>query len=1137
MTSLGDQRTMRPRRQGGAFLPRRRAPLPTLGIVVVLAGAEILLLALGLAWPRAVPLPAVVMSLMMVCLGLVVHAWQERRVGFVLAAALCGNLVATLLAHGLTLHAPWEKRWVALLQANAIAFGAAALVGLAARRRLYGAFGTGTLLRRFIGLGLLANSILAASAVGELLRRPGALPEYVAAIGSVTGWLALGLTALAGLWYEWAFVRGRLLNAVGPILLAAGVLAACTSVPWDQGRWLAYHILTAAWATFAAAILGYATHTGRHPAARLPAGPALAWVVGLGGLVLGLALRGAADDFLGPAPSAAALVFVSCLAADLAVGRRREGWAFAAGLPLLLAVALVVWFRRQPWDAETDGVVLAQAELLTAGLLTLLWLSGRRRLYGTAAPAPSAAPLLGLQVALLVVGHAALLGRALAALLARPDVGQPAAALSLAGTPLGWAAFVLMALAAPSYARKLLRMGWPVLACAAGLGLGALTACSIAAAGNGCLAIHTLLAVWTLTGFAVLGSTSAAGPVAVLAVLVLDLAIRAAMDDPLGPVLPAAAVLAVALQAVTLAVVRRSETWAFAAALCVNVMVSMLLGAFTEAGLRHWGWVRLIQANTIVTAAAALVWLAAGRRACSADRPASATPLLVTQVLLAVAGNLAMLVAAAVLLMWAPGAPSTVVTHVGGPAGWVALLLGGIAAAWYADRVRTPSTLDAWCAAGVGLGVLLACSVAAFTDNFWLAYHVLMGVWAGLGLAALTAGWRAGRQAAVPPAAVQGWVAVLDVLVAVLALRVLAYDPLGPWAPAAGLLVGALLAGVLALWTGRQSFVWWSGLLLVGVVVAFGVAADVHLPSDWVALLLLGQALAAAVCSAVGTVVRLRRPGRLPGGDALSFSHVAALLSLLGVMLLGALGGAGALMNLSVPPPGPLGWAALGSVVLALLVALWDPDALFPPAGLYAAAFAALGFTLSTLPATLPGPDVPALAAFVTLAAVFWRTARFWRRVGKWLGIPRRLGGWPRAWFGPAQALLGSAAVFLSVWLCRWHAGTAERFAGPVAVGLLLPAALLAAGPSRPRAQDVVLILVALLAVEQAWVGLEPMAAEQGLPRVGPVLAGAAAVSIAYAVGLPRLFRRASGWPLSGRRVGALVAALAVGGGLWAVLR
>jgi hypothetical protein len=232
----------------------------------------------------------------------------------------------------------------------------------------------------------------------------------------------------------------------------------------------------------------------------------------------------------------------------------------------------------------------------------------------------------------------------------------------------------------------------------------------------------------------------------------------------------------------------------------------------------------------------------------------------------------------------------------------------------------------------------------------------------------------------------------------------------------------------------------------------------------------VGQALAATVCSAAGSVVRRRWPGRLPRGDALPFTYAATLFSLLGVVVLGVLGQAGALADLSVPAPGPLGWAALGSVVLALVVALWDPDALFPLAGLYAAAFAALGFILSALPSAWSGPEVPALAAFVTLAAVLWRTAPLWQRLARRLGIPRRRGGWPSAWFGPTQALLGSAAVFLSVWLCLSHPGQLERFAGPVAIGLLLPAALLAVGRARPRAPNAAFVLGALLAVELAWV-------------------------------------------------------------------
>src|SRR5207248_3180703 len=110
--------------------------------------------------PRAL---ATVVPLFFVCAGLLVHALRERLPDYAFVVGLGGNIIATLLlrASGYR-HAPLEVLWVPLLQANAIAFGAVALLWLAARRRLYGERGTGLLLEVQVSLGVLASLALLA---------------------------------------------------------------------------------------------------------------------------------------------------------------------------------------------------------------------------------------------------------------------------------------------------------------------------------------------------------------------------------------------------------------------------------------------------------------------------------------------------------------------------------------------------------------------------------------------------------------------------------------------------------------------------------------------------------------------------------------------------------------------------------------------------------------------------------------------------------------------------------------------------------------------------------------------------------------------------------------------------------------
>ena len=84
-----------------------------------------------------------------------------------------------------------------------------------------------------------------------------------------------------------------------------------------------------------------------------------------------------------------------------------------------------------------------------------------------------------------------------------------------------------------------------------------------------------------------------------------------------GEQLWAAAAIAVASGAgATMAVWRRREGWAFAAALGVNVAASLVvwhLELLRQLSFNDY-WLRLVQANVIASAAVAVVWLAARKR-------------------------------------------------------------------------------------------------------------------------------------------------------------------------------------------------------------------------------------------------------------------------------------------------------------------------------------------------------------------------------------------------------------------------------------------------------------------------------------------------------------------------------------------
>src|SRR4029079_210436 len=108
---------------------------------------------------------------------------------------------------------------------------------------------------------------------------------------------------------------------------------------------------------------------------------------------------------LRPWAPALMIVAASALAVGLALWQRREEWALVAGLALNLAMSLVLW------DHGARDVSLLQANVIAAAVVALGWLAVAPRLYGISRPGPGTAPLLGVQMTLLLFGGAALVLR------------------------------------------------------------------------------------------------------------------------------------------------------------------------------------------------------------------------------------------------------------------------------------------------------------------------------------------------------------------------------------------------------------------------------------------------------------------------------------------------------------------------------------------------------------------------------------------------------------------------------------------------------------------------------------------------------------------------------------------------------
>src|SRR5262249_10518548 len=126
--------------------------------------------------------------------------------------------------------------------------------------------------------------------------------------------------------------------------LVVGVLAACTASQWDDHDWLAYHVLTVSWGAVGLATLIAGWVRSKRPEGREREPVMVACVAAVGVLLVGLALRGVAEDVGRPYWPAGTVVFVSLLAAGLALWQCGEGWAFLAAAGVEVAAGVVTAF-------------------------------------------------------------------------------------------------------------------------------------------------------------------------------------------------------------------------------------------------------------------------------------------------------------------------------------------------------------------------------------------------------------------------------------------------------------------------------------------------------------------------------------------------------------------------------------------------------------------------------------------------------------------------------------------------------------------------------------------------------------------------------------------------------------------------
>jgi hypothetical protein len=610
------------------------------------------------------------------------------------------------------------------------------------------------------------------------------------------------------------------------------------------------------------------------------------------------------------------------------------------------------------------------------------------------------------------------------------------------------------------------------------------------------------------------------------------------------------------------AVRERLEGYAFAGGLTANLAASLTVAQIWRGAGLDDRLTTLLQANVITAALVALAWQGMWRL--RRDRPTSG--LLAFQSLFGLGMNTIWLLGPLQQVFEAPQIPHPGLALKGQGSGWLALVLAAAAALGYFDRAAPRGRGHVLGVTGLSAGVLAACFVVPWDTGNWLSFHALLGAWCLIGLYGVIAGTAAfavrlaeaagdepgplaTRFAGLLPAhQLRRWMEGLGLAIFLLALRGAWSGPYRPYVPAGTLLVVAVMAAGLAIWFRQAFHALAAGLLFnaTGVVLWLEWGPGTFVSFLWANA--LGLALSAVLGMALDRTLAWAtrrdpedRPlpppvqpspfaayRRFATALALGLAVVVVTMGLASDVLGGSAATADDVLGGPVRAADGLGWAALVAVALALGTSLWDPQVRFVLPGLYVWGLVAIGLSLHALrqgPGVLGRTASLALAAYVLVTTLVQR----WRgAVALELTRERRDKG---EWFLPAQSIVSALVLLLSLWICLDFATVAERLTGPLAVLVLVPAAVLLTGATeKGRAAALrlaALMLGALVAGEVGWALPDPAGPATWLHRDALLFLALATMAMLYGDGFALARPRGVNWADLGRRLAPVLSLLA----------
>ena len=412
-------------------------------LYAILSAAFAVLLACATFVNDALPIwSAASVALSALAFGLL--AYQRRTEIWATGASILMMLAGTILV--LHFDAGNPDRWLVAIQVNLAILGATAILRLGMHRYLLPtdvALSQTWQLPVQITIGLAATGVLTFAGLMALVLAPNHPGDWLGVHATWAGWLALGATGIAAIWYVGAAKPQALIHIVALSGLMLGLVVAGTvdSLFIPEIAWLAHHVLTLSWTLLGLLLLtiSWASHAQAGlgpqfwPAERrvylaeslrrfFPEATTRAWVTLCGTLVVVLALRATWVEPATPYWSLGNTFAVSILLGALAVWSRSLFYVYCSGL-LVNIMGLLLFTAWSAHRFNLPGPMLRNDEWLSFFLLTqvisfgtasILWSLIERSLHGKGIDLSEAAPLPFPQAALLASIHLLAFGVALA---------------------------------------------------------------------------------------------------------------------------------------------------------------------------------------------------------------------------------------------------------------------------------------------------------------------------------------------------------------------------------------------------------------------------------------------------------------------------------------------------------------------------------------------------------------------------------------------------------------------------------------------------------------------------------------------------------------------------------------------------